>query len=422
MKGVFDLLIADEVHELAGAETIQGNCFGTLASACRYTLALTGTLIGGKAQDLHAPLWRMSAELLNQRGFNIQNFKGSRISAIARNQRGFVLRYGVMEHQVVRNCRGEGDDFSGSVQRGACGRRKSYKTNERPRPGISPDLFNHFLLDRAVFMGLDELGPALPTLERLLIPCSMSTELYDAYSKLDEELRDAIKKRVNGKGPPGLAATRVQALDAYLDKPWGWSPIMAPAYDDDGQRCGVEAVAYPADLGEDHTDSKDTKLVEIIQEELKQDRRCAIYPQFTGVHEVRQKLLKLMAESNVRALILPDTVRPEAREDWINRHLDEIDVLICHPKRVMTGLDLVGFPSLIWYQTGYSTHVLRQPHESELFSAVGRSRCANGFFLPHARIGTARSNLVLTACPLHSQFAFGPNRQWSFSNKSSSAH
>ncbi|HLX62946.1 MAG TPA: hypothetical protein VKX17_16865 [Planctomycetota bacterium] len=197
---------------------------------------------------------------------------------------------------------------------------------------------------------------------------------------------------------------------------------MAPAYDEDGQRCGVEAVAYPADLGEDHIDSKDKKLVEIAQEELNQDRRCAIYPQFTGVHEVRQKLLKLMAESNVRALILPDTVRPEAREDWINRHLDEIDVLICHPKRVMTGLDLVGFPSLIWYQTGYSTHVLRQPHESELFSAVGRSRCANGFFLPHARIGTARSNLVLTACPLHSQFAFGPNRQWSFSNKSSSAH
>ena len=26
----------------------------------------------------------------------------------------------------------------------------------------------------------------------------------------------------------------------------------------------------------------------------------------------------------------------------------------------MTGLDLVQFPSLIWFQTGYSTHVLRQ--------------------------------------------------------------
>src|SRR5947209_4797525 len=67
MKGVFDLLIADEVHEVAAAESIQGNTFGTLAAACRYTIALTGTLIGGKASDLHAPLWRMSADLLNQR-------------------------------------------------------------------------------------------------------------------------------------------------------------------------------------------------------------------------------------------------------------------------------------------------------------------------------------------------------------------
>jgi hypothetical protein len=57
---------------------------------------------------------------------------------------------------------------------------------------------------------------------------------------------------------------------------------------------------------------------------------------------------------------MPDTVKPEAREDWIERHLPEMDVLIVHPKRVMTGLDLVAFPSLIWYQVGYSTHVLRQ--------------------------------------------------------------
>jgi len=53
-------------------------------------------------------------------------------------------------------------------------------------------------------------------------------------------------------------------------------------------------------------------------------------------------------------------VKPEDREDWIEKHLDQLEVLIVYPKRVMTGLDLITFPSLIWYQTGYSTHVLRQ--------------------------------------------------------------
>ena len=262
-----------------------------------------------------------------------------------------------MEHKIVRNV---ADDFAGRIQRGACGRRKQYKTDERPRPGISPDLFNHFLLDRAVFMSLDELGPALPTLERVLIPCKMSPALKDAYDKLDGELKDAIKSRVNGKGPPGLAATRVQALDAYLDKPYGWDPITAPAYDDEGRRSGTETVALPVDLGDDHTDTKDEKLVEIVRAELSEGRRCAIYPQFTGVHDVRPKLLKLMTDAGIKALVMPDTVKPEAREDWIEKHLSEMDVLIVHPKRVMTGLDLITFPSLIWYQTGCSTHVLRQ--------------------------------------------------------------
>src|SRR6202011_2688197 len=52
--------------------------------------------------------------------------------------------------------------------------------------------------------------------------------------------------------------------------------------------------------------------------------------------------------------------KPEAREDWIERQMSEMDVLIVHPKRVMNGFYLVTFPSLIWYQTRYSTHVLRQ--------------------------------------------------------------
>jgi hypothetical protein len=359
MKGVFDMMIADEVHELAAAESIQGNMFGTIGSACKRVLALTGTLIGGKASDLHAPLWRMSPGLLRDRGFNIKPFSGGRISPIARNERAFVKRYGVMEHQIVKS-RGIVDDYSGRVHRGRSGRRKSYKTSERPRPGISPNLFSHFLIARAVFMELSELGPALPTLERFLIPCKMSSELESAYEELDEDLKDAIQERIGGKGPPVLSSIRMKALDAYLDKPWNWEPIMAPEYDDSGHRIGEVVVATPRDLGENHQDDKDKKLLEIVKAELKEGRRCCIYPQYTRVRDVRPKIVKLLKDAKIRVLTLPDTVKPPAREDWIAKNIHLMDVLISHPKRVMTGLDLIQFPSLIWYQVGYSTHVLRQ--------------------------------------------------------------
>ncbi len=37
-----------------------------------------------------------------------------------------------------------------------------------------------------------------------------------------------------------------------------------------------------------------------------------------------------------------------------------VDVLVCHPRLVQTGLDLVEFPTLIWYETDYSVYTMRQ--------------------------------------------------------------
>ena len=46
MHGFFDYAIADEVHELKGGDTAQGNALGTLASCARHIAVLTGTLLG----------------------------------------------------------------------------------------------------------------------------------------------------------------------------------------------------------------------------------------------------------------------------------------------------------------------------------------------------------------------------------------
>lgn len=58
LDGFFDYGIADEVHELKG-ETAQGNALGTLASACDRTVILTGTLLGGYADELFNILYRL---------------------------------------------------------------------------------------------------------------------------------------------------------------------------------------------------------------------------------------------------------------------------------------------------------------------------------------------------------------------------
>ncbi len=50
-----------------------------------------------------------------------------------------------------------------------------------------------------------------------------------------------------------------------------------------------------------------------------------------------------------------DAVAPDRREVWVAQKVEEgIDVLICHPRLVQTGLDLVDFPTICWMETEFS--------------------------------------------------------------------
>ena len=50
MKGFFDLMVADEVHEFKARGSAQGIAAGVLADSCGKSLTLTGTLTGGCAR------------------------------------------------------------------------------------------------------------------------------------------------------------------------------------------------------------------------------------------------------------------------------------------------------------------------------------------------------------------------------------
>jgi hypothetical protein len=67
--GFFDYAIGDEVHELKGGDTAQGNALGTLAGCADHIAVLTGTLLGGYAADLYNILFRLEASRMVEEGF-----------------------------------------------------------------------------------------------------------------------------------------------------------------------------------------------------------------------------------------------------------------------------------------------------------------------------------------------------------------
>ena len=67
-----------------------------------------------------------------------------------------------------------------------------------------------------------------------------------------------------------------------------------------------------------------------------------------------------MRTEGIRAAVLRASVPTQKREAWYQEQLRRgIDVAIATPSW-STGLDLLDFPAILFYETGYSLHTLRQ--------------------------------------------------------------
>jgi len=82
---------------------------------------------------------------------------------------------------------------------------------------------------------------------------------------------------------------------------------------------------------------------------------------YTQKHDVTARLQRILSNEGVRTAVLRASVDTSKREAWYARQVKEgVQVVISHPKLVETGLDLLDFPTIIFYESGYSLHTLRQ--------------------------------------------------------------
>lgn len=102
-------------------------------------------------------------------------------------------------------------------------------------------------------------------------------------------------------------------------------------------------------------------MLEEIRQELAHGRKVQVFAVYTQKRNVTRRLQSLLCKEGIRAEVLTADTAPEQREAWYERQLRSgMQVCICHPKLVQTGLDLLEFPTILFYETGYSTYVLRQ--------------------------------------------------------------
>ena len=82
---------------------------------------------------------------------------------------------------------------------------------------------------------------------------------------------------------------------------------------------------------------------------------------YTQKRDVTARLEGILSNEGIRTAVLRASVDTTKREAWYARQIREgVQVVISHPKLVETGLDLLDFPTIIFYESGYSLHTLRQ--------------------------------------------------------------
>jgi Helicase conserved C-terminal domain len=335
MPSFFDYAIADEVHELKG-DTAQGNALGTLASCAARTLVLTGTLLGGYADELFNILFRLEPTKMIEEGFEYSDA----------GVRAFTEAYGLLENITVIE---PADN--------ACSEARVTKRVRR-RPGASPMLFGRFLMSLGAFISLEDISEALPTYKEEVVAVEMDHTLLKAYEQLEEDIKNALKEH---RGNQSVVSVALNALLVYPDRPFHLGHLYGSEYDPETERREKFLIAETQDLDQEYVYAKERRLVDEVKSELARGRRCQIYAVYTQKRDVTRRLERILTNEGIQVAVLTTEVLPEVREAWYERQLRAgVQAVICHPKLVQTGLDLIEFPTILFYETGYSIYVLRQ--------------------------------------------------------------
>ncbi|MBK8989277.1 MAG: hypothetical protein IPM39_24970 [Chloroflexi bacterium] len=365
-KGKLDLLIADECHQYKSTDSDRGYAYHRLAVSAKRVLNLTGTTYGGKASTLFSLLYRSSSDMRHAYDYAGEN-----------GLKKWINQYGIM--QEITEVKFDANGFETGNSRS--------KTRVTELPGASPAMLP-WLLNRAVFISLKDMGMALPDYQEIPVGVYMTSDQQNLYDRFADTLRKEMAERLQ-HNDKSLLGAYLQALLSWPDSPWRAKRVvdkkrLAAGYDLD-----AATIAQVPALRDDRLYPKEEEIVELIKAEKANGRRVLLLCQQTSTLDITPQWVKMLKDNGLKAVVL--TVEPNKRETWVKQQVKaNVDVIITHPKRVETGLDLLDFPTIVWMGTEYSVYTILQA--SRRSWRIGQDRPVKVYFYYYE--DTLQSNAI----------------------------
>lgn len=338
-QNTFDLLIADEAHEYKNAGSAQGQAMGVLISKVRKALLLTGTLMGGYAEDLFHLLFRALPGRMIEDGY-----KPSQSGSMTSAAMAFMRDHGVLKDIY--------SESTGEAHKTAKGSKVSVRTVKAP--GFGPKGVLRCILPFTVFLKLRDLGGnVLPPYDEEFREIAMTPEQNSVYRQLAQTLTTELKQ--------ALARRDTTLLGVVLNVLLAWPDCCFRAESVVHPRKRTTLAFTPSLFSDLDVMPKEQALIDICRQEKTAGRKVLIYSVYTGTRDTTSRLKLVLERNGFKPAVLRASVETSRREDWIAEQLDrDIDELITNPELVKTGLDLLEFQTIVFMQSGFNVYTLQQ--------------------------------------------------------------
>lgn len=368
------LLVWDEVHEAQHSDTGNGEAFGRLANCANAVLALTGTPFNGYSSSLFNLEYTLNPRVKREYywGGAVRYTKKQRGSKSFQQPRADQTRTsrGEQETRWVAQM-GVREKVEVKTPTYSAGKLTGTETYERPyteAPGISPLLVAE-MLDHTIYFSLADLKKHLPMYSEVAYSVPMDASMESEYEDVTKKLLAAMdyeRTRPKDKRDNTILPKYLQFTMNWVNSPWREYIVR----DKDGDEI-AKAVAQdyqPPEMsdtdyflrGGDELFPKEQELITYVQKELAEGRACIIYCRQTQKNDIQPRLQSLLSHLG-DAYILRSNINAERREKVIDRQRElGMEILICNPELIKTGLDLVFAQTIIFYEPTFNLSTMMQ--------------------------------------------------------------
>lgn len=329
-KLMFDMVIQDEIHQSNNGSSIIGNASKTLLNHGKKHVLLSGTSNNGYASSLYNLLSGLTPNSLMKNEID--------------SQEKFVKTYGTL---MAITSKKDGEYYSR-------GRTEIKESDWVETEGINSIVFTKYLSQNYIFATLDDLGKDLPELKENYIGIKHIQEMEWNERKLLNDIKDA--NAFNSK------MYESSIVRHYTNNPYNWNEIII----DNGQN--TKSV-QPVNLIDNIILPKEQELLNIVENEILENRKVWVYTDFTGDSgsgqymqgkNIPERIINILQDKGYKVFWLKPSIKPIDRKEVIEKNKDKYDIFISNPKLVEVGINMVWCSTYINYIPSYQVSIIEQ--------------------------------------------------------------